>query len=44
MHSDARKDGENFSSNWEGPFHIADTATEGAYYLEYLSGKSVPRT
>ena len=44
MPSDARKDGGKFSSNWEGPFRIADTTTSGAYYLEYLSGKSIPRT
>jgi len=44
MRSDARKDDEKFSSNWEGPFRIAGTATGEAYYLEYLSGKSVPRT
>jgi len=44
MRSDARKDDEIFSSNWEGPFCIADTAAGGEYYLEYLSGKSVPRT
>ncbi|XP_068461695.1 uncharacterized protein [Phaseolus vulgaris] len=44
MRSDARKDGGKFSSNWEGPFRISDAATGGAYYLEYLSGKSIPRT
>jgi len=44
MRSDARKDGGKFSSNWEGPFRIADTTAGGAYYLEYLSGKSIPRT
>jgi len=36
MRSDARKDGGKFTSNWEGPFRIADTAAGGAYYLEYL--------
>jgi len=44
MRSDARKDGGKFSSNWEGPFRVADTAAGGAYHLEYLSGKSIPRT
>jgi len=44
MRSDARKDGKKFSSNWEGAFRIVDTAAGGAYHLEYLSGKSVPRT
>jgi len=44
MRSDARKDDRKFSSNWEGPFRIADTAAGGAYYLEYLSGKSISRT
>jgi len=44
MRSDARKDSGKFSSNWEGPLCIADTATGGAYYLEYLSGKSIPGT
>ena len=32
MRSDARKDGGKFSSNWEGPFCIADTAAGGVYY------------
>jgi len=43
MWSDARKAEGKFSSNWEGPFHITDPATGGAYYLEYLSGKAMPR-
>ena len=44
MRSSARKEGGKFSSNWEGPFRIADTAAGGAYYLEHLSGKDIPRT
>jgi len=43
MRSDARKTDGKFFSNWEGPFRIADTGAGGAYYLEYLSAKSVPR-
>jgi len=43
MRGDARKKGGKFSSNWEGPFRIADTAAGGAYYLEHLSGKNIPR-
>jgi len=44
MRSDARKDSGKFSSNWERPFRITDTTVGGAYRLEYLSGKTVPRT
>jgi len=44
MSSDARKDDGKFSSNWEGLFRIANTTAGGAYFLEFLSGKHVPRT
>ena len=44
MRSGARKEGGKFSSNWEGPFRITDTVAGGAYYLEHLSGKDIPRT
>jgi len=44
MRSDARKDDGKFSSNWEGSFRIADTTIGGAYYLEFLSGRNIPKT
>jgi len=44
MHNSARKDNNKFSSHWEGPFHIVDTTEGGAYHLEFLSGRNVPRT
>ena len=44
MRSDARKNDGKFSANWEGPFRIVAVAGKGAYRLEYLSGKAVPRT
>ena len=44
MRSDARKDDDKFSSNWEGPFRIAETTEGGAYHLEFLLGTNVPRT
>lgn len=43
MRSDARKDNNKFSSNWEGSFCIVDTAEGGAYYSEFFSGKNIPR-
>jgi len=42
--SDARKNEGKFSSNWEGPFRVREVAQGGAYHLEWLSGKIVPRT
>jgi len=36
--------GRKFSSNWEEPFRIADTAAGRAYYLQHLSGKDIWRT
>ena len=30
-------------SNWEGPFRITSVAGIGAYYLENLDEKAVPR-
>ena len=44
MRSNARKDNGKFSSNWEGSFRITDATARGAYRLEYLSRKTVPRT
>ena len=44
MRSDVRKDEGKFSSNWEGPFRIREIAIRGAYHLQWLSGKIVPRT
>jgi len=43
IRNDARKIKVKFSSNWEGPLFVADTVVDRAYYLEFLSGKSVPR-
>jgi len=43
MRSDAWKDDRKFSSNWERPFRIANIAAGGAYHLEFLSRKNVPR-
>jgi len=33
-----------FLSNWERPFRVREVAKGGAYHLEWLSGKIVPRT
>jgi len=44
MRSNARKSDDKFSSNWEGPFRIREVGEGGAYHLEHLSGKIVPRT
>jgi len=44
MHSDARKNEGKFSSNWEGPFRVREVTKGGAYHLEWLLGKIVPRT
>jgi len=44
MRSDARKSEGKFSFNWEGPFRVREVAKGGAYHLEWLSGKTVPRT
>ena len=29
--------------NWEGPYHITSVARIGAYYLEDLEEKAIPR-
>jgi len=44
MRSNARKTDDKFSSNWEGPFRIREVVEGGAYHLEWLSCKIVPRT
>ena len=44
MCSDARKSEGKFSSNWEGPFRVREVAKGGAFHLEWLSGKILPRT
>jgi len=44
MRSDARRNEGKFSSNWEGPFRVRKVAKGGAYHLEWLPGKIVPRT
>jgi len=44
MRSNARKSDGKFSSNWEGPFRIREVGEGGAYHLEQLSRKIVPRT
>jgi len=30
--------------NWEGPFRVTESLQNGAYRLEYLSGKEIPNT
>ena len=32
------------SPNWEGPYRVAEVFHQGAYKLEELNGKSIPRT
>ena len=44
MRSDARKNEGEFSSNWEGPFRVREVAKGGAYHLEWILEKIVPRT
>ena len=31
------------SANWEGPFRIASRSMSGAYHLQHLDGKGIPR-
>jgi len=33
-----------FNANWEGPFKIRENLQNGAYRLEHLDGREVPRT
>ena len=37
------KDGK-LRANWEGPFRVKTVAANGAYHLETLKGKEIPRT
>jgi hypothetical protein len=37
------KDGK-LRANWEGPFRVKTIAANGAYHLETLKGKEIPRT
>ena len=30
--------------NWEGPFRVTESLQNGAYQLEYLSGREIPNT
>ena len=32
------------AANWEGPYRISQTTESGAYALETLTGKALPRT
>jgi len=43
MRRNARKTDDKFSSNREGTFRIREVGEGGAYHLEWLSGKIVPR-
>jgi len=44
MGSEARKNEGKFSTNCKGPFRIQSVVGNGAYRIEYLLGKVVPRT
>jgi hypothetical protein len=35
---------EKLRTNWEGPFRVKTVAANGAYHLETLKGKEIPRT
>jgi hypothetical protein len=37
------KDGK-LRENWEGPYRVRSVAANGAYHLETLKGKEIPRT
>ena len=37
------KDGK-LKANWEGPYRVKSSTTKGAYHLETLKGKELPRT
>ncbi|RDY09223.1 hypothetical protein CR513_06448, partial [Mucuna pruriens] len=34
----------NMTPNWEGPFRVIERVGKGAYHLEHLDGKKIPRT
>jgi len=46
MRAEARKDPTQgkLAPNWEGPFRITKNLQNGAYRLETLDGKAIPRT
>jgi len=46
MQTDARKDPQQgkLASNWEGPFRILEDLKNGAYMLQTLEEKTIPRT
>jgi len=46
MRTDARKDPRHgkLASNWEGPFRVLENLQNGAYRLETLEEKVIPRT
>jgi len=44
MRSEARQGEGKFSTNWERPFRVRQVAGNGAYHLEHLFGKTIPRT
>jgi len=46
MQTDVRKDPQQgkLASNWEGPFRISENLKNGAYRLETLEEKTIPRT
>jgi len=44
IRSNTRKLDDKFLSNWEGLFWIREVGEGGAYHLEWLSRKIVPRT
>ncbi|RDX87954.1 hypothetical protein CR513_30504, partial [Mucuna pruriens] len=35
---------DKLTSNWEGPYRIAEDVGKGAYRLEHLDGRKIPRT
>ncbi|RDX98463.1 hypothetical protein CR513_18615, partial [Mucuna pruriens] len=37
-------DSNKLTPNWEGPYRIAEDVGKGAYCLEHLDGKRIPRT
>nr|KYP59371.1 hypothetical protein KK1_014805 [Cajanus cajan] len=43
---DARRDSSEgkLAPNWDGPFRVTENLENGAYRLEELSGKAIPRT
>jgi len=46
MRTDAQNDPQQrkLASNWEGPFRVLENLKNGAYRLETLEEKAIPRT